>query len=404
MQHIDVLHALDYANPDDVGGASHVAFNVTRSLTDLSRKAAIFAGCPEREGWYRRNGLSLCHFPVDASERRILHALSQRFRNPGRVFKRHFPEPASSISLIACHQALIAWNLRRAIRRIPMVYFFHSPWPAEYEAVKGAITVGTYLQWAFRKHLEKRALSRAQLIFTGSEYMRGKLLHYHRDETLESKIHTFPFGVDTNFFKPAGGKEALREKLGLPQDKTILLTIRRLEKRMGIKELIKAFHRCLQKRDDLHLVITGKGPCKTELQSIASRLGLASSILFRGYAPNEELPLLYCAADLFVLPTQELEGFGLVILEALACNCPVIATPVGGIPEVLGPFADGCLTADTTEEAIAHKLLEAVSPPRNAEQNASSAAPFRDYVLKNFSWKKYAERFIAKAATIINKR
>ena len=105
---------------------------------------------------------------------------------------------------------------------------------------------------------------------------------------------------------------------------------------MGIDNLIEAFHRSKILRQKGLLLIGGKGLLEDRLKSMVENYDLHGSIRFLGHIPEIDLPQKYQAADFFVLPTRNLEGFGLVILEAMASGTPVLGTPVGAIPEVIG--------------------------------------------------------------------
>ena len=118
--------------------------------------------------------------------------------------------------------------------------------------------------------------------------------------------------------------------MGLPEDKFILFTVRNLVPRMGLENLISAFEIVQSGRTDLLLIIGGEGPLEPALKEQTRQCGVEEFVRFVGYIPDEDLPSYYQMADLFILPTIELEGFGLVTVEALASGLPVLGTPVGG--------------------------------------------------------------------------
>jgi glycosyltransferase involved in cell wall biosynthesis len=148
---------------------------------------------------------------------------------------------------------------------------------------------------------------------------------------------------------------AVRQELGLPSDGLLLLTVRDLEPRMGLDALIQALA-LIRKDLAVRLVIGGKGRLRAELEALVSTLGLRDIVGFAGLIPEADLPNYYAAADCFVLPTRELEGFGLVTVEALACGTPVLGTPVGATPELLSPLAPELLTDDASPEALARGI------------------------------------------------
>ena len=104
---------------------------------------------------------------------------------------------------------------------------------------------------------------------------------------------------------------------------------------MGLANLIRAIASLGETGERVHLVLAGKGELERELKTLAWEMNVAQRITFSGHISEKDLPKYYQAADLFVLPTEHLEGFGMSTLEALAAATPVIGTPVGATPEIL---------------------------------------------------------------------
>src|SRR5947208_928866 len=141
--------------------------------------------------------------------------------------------------------------------------------------------------------------------------------------------------ADVPHVPPAPDRGAIRGELGLSADRAILLTVRNLEARMGLDNLLGAMAVLKVRRPSALLLIGGAGSLRGALEAQSQALGLSEHVKFLGFVPDAELPRYYQAADVFVLPTRELEGFGLVTVEALACGTPVLGTPVGATPEIL---------------------------------------------------------------------
>ncbi len=214
------------------------------------------------------------------------------------------------------------------------------------------------MQLLGRKLVEKSLLKRSNRILVLSDYTRKKLNDVY--ELRGSKITLIPGAVDINRFKPTDDRVAIRHNLDLPANSFILLTVRNLEPRMGIENLLLAFKTVLGEKPDSHLVIAGAGPIEQELQALVRDSGLNDLVRFTGYIPENKLPAYYQMADLFILPTLDLEGFGLVTVEALSSGLPVLGTPVGGTKEILAHMGTEFLFADTTSESMASLILEAV--------------------------------------------
>ncbi|WP_136601146.1 glycosyltransferase family 4 protein [Salinigranum halophilum] len=144
----------------------------------------------------------------------------------------------------------------------------------------------------------------------------------------QQKVSLIPHGVDTSRFYPRE-----QHHRSVSSDKLSLLFVGRLASRKGVSQAIDCIS-LLPDELDVELLIAGTGRHKTRLEELAASYGVVDRIQFLGYVPDEELPILYSSADVFLFPSRY-EGFGLVFLEAMACGTPVIGTPVGGIPDIV---------------------------------------------------------------------
>jgi glycosyltransferase involved in cell wall biosynthesis len=167
----------------------------------------------------------------------------------------------------------------------------------------------------------------------------------------------FPGGVDLKRYFPADDRKNLRHVFDIPIDKLILFSVRNLVPRMGLENLLYAFAKVADALPDTYLVIGGTGPLKNALIGLTKTLGLNERVRFTGFIPDEQLSSYYRMADIFILPTLELEGFGLVTLEAMATGLPVLGTPVGGTKEILDRFDSNFLFSDTSADSIADLII-----------------------------------------------
>jgi glycosyltransferase involved in cell wall biosynthesis len=158
---------------------------------------------------------------------------------------------------------------------------------------------------------------------------------------------------------------------------------------MGLKNLIIAFNDLIKQKAEISLVIGGEGKLKHGLIALARSLGIEDHIHFVGFISEEQLPSYYQMADIFVLPTKELEGFGLVTLEAMASGLPVLGTPVGGTKEIIGKFDSSFLfkspNPDSMVELISEKYQLIKRDPQRWQEISHR---FRKFVEENYSWKK----------------
>jgi D-inositol-3-phosphate glycosyltransferase len=150
-------------------------------------------------------------------------------------------------------------------------------------------------------------------------------------------------GTDVERFSPvdATRRSEIRNRLGLPDDAFVVITVRRLFYRNGLDTLLEAAVR-LRDHSNLHIVIGGSGPERGEIQECITREGLGN-VHLTGFIPDEDLPDYYRASDVFVLPTRTAEGFGLVLMEAAASGVPSIATDSGAPREIVDDEVTGLL-------------------------------------------------------------
>ena len=298
----------------------------------------------------------------------------------------NFHQPFSGIGVLASTSS----------RKVPLVYTCHSLSFEEYisrsSSPKNPINwLLHHLQASARKLVEKTVLNRSDQIVALSEYTCKKL---ERTYNLSpSKVSVIPGGVDLERFKPSMNKTEIRTGLNLPRDRNILLTVRNLVPRMGLANLISAFKTLLSERRDLFLVIGGEGPLAQALKRKVEEYGIASSVYFAGYIPDNQLHSYYQMADLFVLPTKELEGFGMVTIEALASGLPVLGTPVGGTKEILAHLGPEFLFADSNPVSLADLILKTIKRwDDDPEGYNEISQECRHVAERYYSWEAHIDR------------
>ncbi len=202
------------------------------------------------------------------------------------------------------------------------------------------------LGWRLWRPLLRLVLRRAEAVYINSHYTArlavGAGAHWQRLILLRPWI-------DTDRFRP-GDRSAARRRLGLPTDSRILLTVGRIEQRKGVHVVLDALRRLAGDFPDLRYAVVGTGTALPALRCRADALGLAARVIFVGAQAEERLPLWYQAADIFVLyPTPgpgEVEGFGMVYLEAGASGLPVVAGRDGGVYDAVLPGKSGFIVGD----------------------------------------------------------
>ncbi|MFN0097661.1 MAG: glycosyltransferase [Gemmatimonadaceae bacterium] len=210
----------------------------------------------------------------------------------------------------------------------------------------------------------------------------------HRYEWIpRRKLLTIPNGIESRLFEGDVDRNALRASLGVPLDAELLLLGARLEEQKGITYLLKAMARLLPARARLHFAVAGEGSLRESLEAEAVALGIRAHVHFVGV--RLDMPKLLRAADLFVLPSNW-EGLPMIVLEALAARCPIVATSVGGVPSAVRDGDTGYLVPPQDPGQLAQALARALDEP---EERARRAQRGRALFDQAFSAEAMARRY-----------
>ena len=157
---------------------------------------------------------------------------------------------------------------------------------------------------------------------------------------------------------------------------------------MGLEDLIGAMNEVRKRVPETQLFVAGKGPLSETLTDQVRTLGLENNVRFLGFLPDEHLPLAYRAADLTIVPTVILEGFGLITVESLAAGTPVLVTPVGGLPEAVGDLSPELVLLGTGIGPLAEGLIASLT----GDLVMPSAEACQAYARSRYAWPVIAER------------
>jgi glycosyltransferase involved in cell wall biosynthesis len=245
---------------------------------------------------------------------------------------------------------------------------------------------------ALNNRLERECLARADAITCDSEYARQRVAAIHGGP-VASRMRVVPGWVDTRRFVVVEDRAAAKALLGWPLDRPVLFCLRRLVPRMGLDRLLEAVAIARHAGARFHLVLAGQGPLREALDARARALGVADGVMMAGRADETLLPMMYGAADAFVLPSAELECFGLVALESLACGRPVLASPVAAVPELVGAIEPRWLARDAGAEAIAVLLTDYVA----GKLPAHAPSALRSFAEERFAQNACLQTLVAAA-------
>jgi glycosyltransferase involved in cell wall biosynthesis len=295
--------------------------------------------------------------------------------------RRALREGLGKADIVVCHYPPSLFPALDLLGDRPLVCHYHGPQAGirRIERQRGFwVTMG--------RTMESMVVRRSVRFITLSNAFREILIAEHG--VGEDRVHVIPGGVDLTRFDRAADRGSVRRRLGVPEDCTLMVSVRRLVDRMGLDRLIDAVAAVVRDHPSVVLLIGGTGPLAAQLEAQVRRLGLHDHVRLLGPVGEDELPLLYAAADLSVVPTRAFEGFGLVLLESLACGTPALGTPVGGMPEVLRPLSHDLVLPGSSVADLARGMCEVL----DGRRRLPGAEECRAYVAGRYSWTNVADR------------
>ncbi|MFQ5952677.1 MAG: glycosyltransferase [Candidatus Omnitrophota bacterium] len=240
--------------------------------------------------------------------------------------------------------------------------------------------------------LMKRVCAESEHIIANSVFTKSTIKGNNLAN--EDKISVSTPGVDTSFFNPEKGADKIREKYGLPDRSKMLLTVSRLAARKGHENIIKILPGILKKHPETVYVIVGEGKERFNLKELVKEKGLEKNVLFAGKVPEEELTFFYNTCDAFVMAPRyikkagDIEGFGIVFLEANACGKPVVAGKSGGIAEAVIDGQTGLLVDPEKPDEIRDAVLRLLDDEEYARKLGEGGLL---RVKNEFNWETRAE-------------
>ena len=252
------------------------------------------------------------------------------------------------------------------------------------------------LGWLYS--LKRRyVLSRIDHFFPVSNYTSGILRSFGVDP---DKITVVPNGSDPHLFKPLNSDE-LTKDLNL-ENRKVILTVTRLVKRKGVDTVLHALSVIKERFPDVLYLVAGEGPEEERLKKLTVKLNLQNHVRFIGRIDYKKLPEYYNASDIFILASRtvlpDVEGYGIVFLEANACGKPVIGTNSGGVPDAIVHGETGIIVPEND----ALKLAEAISELlENPEKATLMGLKGRERVVNEMNWDSVNKLLTKKIKSLI---
>ena len=259
-----------------------------------------------------------------------------------------------------------------------------------------ALTHGHEVWWAkvppFSFAIKFMSQSIDAITYLG-DYTRGEISKAISKSDVNKLVQIAP-GIDVDHFVPTDSSE-LRAQLGLT-DKSVIISVGRLVHRKGQDKLISALPAIRSAVPNVHLVFVGVGPHQNYLENLVAKLNLTDCVTFIGRINYSELPKYICVGDIFAMPSRsrffglEVEGLGIVYLEASACGLPVVGGKSGGAPDAVLVGETGVVVDGTNSSEIAEACIDLLSNP---ELCALMGATGRTWIIENWRWEIWATKY-----------
>ena len=324
--------------PPYIGGAETYVSNLARSLVAMGHDVTVFCGgTPLPPGLSNDVGVRVVRMRVPVFF----------YGTPLAVFPASFA--TGDYDVIHCnfpnpYFAVVSATVSR-LEGVPAVLTWHNDLPAVTGAASTLVGLNNIISAAYLAPYSK-------IIATTKIYAnKSKILRRER-----KKVEVISNGVDTARFNPQVGSDVLREKYHLRGYKTLIFVgaLTTWHTYKGLEELLRAFAIVEKRCEKLKLLVVGGGNLLRYYQQLAHRLIASDRVAFTGHVDDDTLPSCYAAADFAVLPSRDSsEGFGLSLLEAMACGKAVIGSEVGGIPDVIEDWRNGIIVKPRDPEALA---------------------------------------------------
>lgn len=389
---LTVLSLQYHCYPDEIGGAWGLTYQINKRLVERGHKVYQIT-CKSTETQKSQEVIEgIQYHRVSYVASKSIISIWNAIRKQLRIILKVEP-----IDLIHIHNPLIGFIalLQPNLWNVPKVYHFHSSWFDE-ERINavgtGGVPFGLKLRLEMIRVMEWACYKFSRVILVLSEYSKGRFKEYY--SLSKPKIAKIPGGVDLKEFHPITSeenREDIFERLNLGENLPLILTVRRLEERMGLENLVLAVEILVKKIPEkkFKLVIVGKGSLRERLENLIETRNLSGTVQLSGLVPRETLPLYFRAADLFVLPTTAIEGFGLVTAEAFASGLPVMGTPVGATKELLALVDHDLIFEGSTPESLAKGIEKFLTNPDYYSQLRLKC---RETAENNYSWERVTDQ------------
>jgi glycosyltransferase involved in cell wall biosynthesis len=338
-----ILFARNLFLPEDLGG-NRYPYETIRRLGGRGHRVTV--STPRLHGAFPPlDGVSYNVYPIWRP-----HPLFSHLTNLAGATLAARRLPRHDVALVGSYDAGLALGWAGVVPRTPIVFLYHSEFYSEWVHARAAV------QNVLRHYMaavERRVFALSSRIIAVSEFSATQIRSRLPGAT--QRVRVIPTGVETSYFVQSTDKAAVRAQLGLPADQPIVLGVARLAAVKQFDRLITAFAVACARGLQARLVIAGDGPERANLERLSQTYGVQDRVLLAGYCDRPRLRTFMQAADLQVC-SSAFENLSLAILEGMSSGLPVLGTPGGGTPELVGQIDSGLVLEDDHTHTLADAL------------------------------------------------
>jgi len=395
-----ILVVTDGIFPFTMGGSHRLIFESCSKLSDMGHNVSCLVPATNDKSHFKINDSSLdgnlnfdVHQFATSARFKVLKAL-----NFFTMFKNFIDKNLllSEFDIINVHYFPALFSLRKLIKDRRFFYTFHGPWAAEVKlSYRGRVDGNIFSVTSFIYYClvcpaaviaalaEGYLLRKCKKIMVISDYAKGYLINTYKVPEERISINYCGVDLDKFYYDPSDVFKEYRDK-----SLKVFITIRRLEKRMGLDLLVRAAYDLKKTESNFIILIYGKGIHEKYLRDLIIKYDVDENVKLAGYLPENMIRNVISSADLFILPSLDLEGFGLVVLESMACGTPVLVSPIGGAREVVSLYDDNYILDSLEPTAISAHLSRIINNDFEFKNNRQDLARF---VATGYSWNRFSK-------------
>ncbi|HOK40807.1 MAG TPA: glycosyltransferase family 4 protein [bacterium] len=376
--------------PDEVGGSKRFIFDLNKFLVRKGNHSFVFTAQPAKKKLIENEIIE--NIKIERYELNTKINFLTLVKNFKTVKEKIKKINLTDFDFIFFHHPFPSFFFLFFIKKnlnIKKYLFFYGPWYKEY-LIDHKFSNRKFIFFILpfvMKFIEIFVMKKMDKIIVLSEYSKKLCIKYYGINS--EKIILFSGCVDLEKFKRLNLSKEQNEQI-------IFLTIRRLEARMGIDNLIKAIKLLKDNNksqyEKIKVLIGGDGSLKKYLENLTNKFGLSEKIIFLGFIPESQLCEIYNSADFFILPSIKEEGFGMVLPESISCGCIPLGTNVAAIPEFFKNYSTKFLINGFSENDIYEKIKEVLTLTK--EEKEKYIEKGLKLAEEKYNWEKLINKFL----------